>query len=77
MDSKVKQAIESGAKTYAALENIETGAFISAIETVFDTEAPYMDKVQLMDDVFDNTPAFEELREVFFDLLMINFSEIR
>lgn len=73
MDIKVKQAIESGAKTYASLENIETADFLKAIETAFDTEAPYMDKVQLMDDIFDNTPAFEELREVFFDLLMINF----
>lgn len=73
MDLKVKKAVEAGAKKYASLENIDCDSFVSAIESAFDTEAPFMDKVQLMDDVFDNTPAFEELREVFFDLLMINF----
>lgn len=73
MDAKVKSAVEAGAKIYASLENIDATSFLEAIENAFDADAPFMDKVQLMDDVFDNEQVFEELREVFFDLLMINF----
>ena len=73
MDLKVKNAIEAGAKAYASLENTDATSFLKAIESAFDAEAPFMEKVQLMDDVFDNEQAFEELREVCFDLLMINF----
>ncbi len=73
MDLKVKNAIEAGAKAYASLENTDATSFLKAIENAFNTEAPFMEKVQLMDDVFDNEQAFEELREVCFDLLMINF----
>lgn len=73
MDVKVKNAIEAGAKAYASLENINSDSFLAEIEKAFEAELPFMDKVQLMDDVFDNNQTFEELREVFFDLLMINF----
>lgn len=73
MDLKVKNAIEAGAKKYASLENTDTTTFLKAIEKAFDAEGAFMEKVQLVDDVFDNEQAFEELREVFFDLLMINF----
>lgn len=73
MDIKVKNAVEAGAKTYASLENIDTTTFLKAIENAFDAEVPFMEKIQLMDEVFDTEQSFEELREVFFDLLMINF----
>ncbi|MCI0919772.1 hypothetical protein [Sphingobacterium rhinopitheci] len=73
MDAKVKNAVEAGAKSYASLENIDATSFLKAIEAAFDADAPFMDKVQLMDDVFDNEQPFEELREIFFDLIMINF----
>jgi hypothetical protein len=43
------------------------------LEKVFDLEIPFMDKVTEMDAVFDDHQRFEELREVSFDLLMINF----
>lgn len=40
---------------------------------VFEGESGFMDKVAAMDAVFDEYPHFESLRELFFDLLMINF----
>lgn len=73
MDSKVKNAVEAGARSYASLENTDATSFLKAIEKAFDADAAFMDKVALMDEVFDTEQAFEELREVFFDLLMINF----
>ena len=40
---------------------------------VFSKEQGFLEKVEAFDAVFDESPSFEELREVFFDLLMINF----
>lgn len=73
MDLKVKNAIEAGVNAYASIENIDKKDFLVAIENAFQSDLPFMDKVQKMDDVFDEYQSFEELREVFFDLLMINF----
>lgn len=73
MDNKVKNALEAGVATYASLENIESAEFLSALKTTFALEAPFMTKVGAMDTVFDNHQSFEELRELSFDLLMINF----
>ena len=73
MDIKVQKAVEAGVNAYAGIENIEKDAFLAGIKIAFEFEAPFMDKVQKMDDVFDEHQAFEELRELFFDLLMINF----
>ncbi len=40
---------------------------------VFDLELGFLEKVDAFDAAFDEYPVFEELREVCFDLLMINF----
>lgn len=40
---------------------------------VFSKDLGFLQKVEEFDGAFDEHPAFEELREVFFDLLMINF----
>lgn len=73
MDVKVKNAITAAANTYAAIENIDSQDFLASLSGVFDLELPFMDKVQRMDQVFDDHQGFEELREISFDLLMINF----
>src|SRR5690606_7326153 len=73
MDGKVKQAFDAGIEAYAASEGIEASVFAGLLQTAVDKEAPFMDKVQALDDAFDNHPRFEELREVYFDLLMVNF----
>lgn len=73
MDIKVKNALEAGVTAYASLENTDSAGFQAALHQAFELEAPFMEKVEAMDDVFDDFQAFEELREVAFDLLMINF----
>lgn len=73
MDSKVKNALTAGVDTYAALEGLQGTDLLSSLTLVFDREAPFLDKVEQFDQVFDDHPRFEELREVGFDLLMINF----
>lgn len=73
MDLKVKNALEAGLLAYANGEGIDGKAFFSTLENIYDTEASFMDKVSLLDEAFDTNQQFEELREVAFDLLMINF----
>lgn len=73
MDLKVKNALEAGLLAYANEEGIDGKAFFSTLENIYDTEASFMDKVSLLDEAFDTNQQFEELREVAFDLLMINF----
>ncbi|MEO6977055.1 MAG: hypothetical protein ABI113_01715, partial [Mucilaginibacter sp.] len=47
--------------------------FTSVIGEVFDAEEDFMSKVAMLDEVFDDYPQLEVLREVFFDLLLVNF----
>lgn len=73
MDVKVKNAVSAGINTYANLEKIKIEGFEAAIEKAFDADVDFMTKLGQVDAVFDEYQKFEELREVFFDLLMINF----
>ncbi|MBP3943547.1 hypothetical protein J5U18_08235 [Sphingobacteriaceae bacterium WQ 2009] len=73
MDAKIQKAVEAGLKTYARIDNLQVEPLLSTIATAFDAEASYLEKVDLLDQAFDDAPQFEELREVFFDLLLINF----
>ncbi|PRD47507.1 hypothetical protein [Sphingobacterium haloxyli] len=73
MDAKVKKAFHAGIRTYAQTEGIDAGTFETALQQAFDKEAPFIEKVQALDEAFDNHQRFEELREICFDLLMVNF----
>lgn len=73
MDVKVNNAINAAVDAYGRIENIDSKEFLTSLCGVFDLELPFMDKVERMDQVFDDHQNFEELREVCFDLLMINF----
>lgn len=73
MEIKVKNAISSGVNSYAEIEGLNGGELLLKLENVFDADIPFMDKVMELDRVFDDQQSFEELREVCFDLLMINF----
>lgn len=73
MEAKVKSALVAGINRYAQTEGLDAQSILPALEEVFGKEIPFMDKVEEMDAVLDDQPHFEELREVCFDLLMINF----
>ncbi len=73
MDAKVKKAFDAGLLAYATAENIDRTDVSLALEQAFDKDAPFMEKVEALDQAFDDHQHFEELREVYFDLLMINF----
>ncbi len=73
MDAKVKKAFNAGIRTYAQTEGIDAETFEIALQQAFDKEAPFIEKVQALDEAFDDHQRFEELREIYFDLLMVNF----
>ena len=73
MEAKVKNALLSGVNAYAQSENIDANELIPALINAFELDASFMEKVSLLDAAFDDHQKFEELREVSFDLLMVNF----
>lgn len=77
MEANIKAAVAAGINTYGRVDNIETKSeFLTKVEHVFDTDAKYIDKLALLDEAFDDYPLFDELREVYVDLLLMNFFSI-
>jgi hypothetical protein len=73
MDDKVKNALESLFNTFTALENVSGQQELSKLNLIFNGDEDFMTKLMLMDQVFDDAPKLDALREVTFDLLLINF----
>ena len=73
MNSSVEQAIVASLDQFAAVNKIESLAIEQRLIEVFGKDMNFLEKVAEFDEVFDENPKFDELREVFFDLLMINF----
>lgn len=73
MDAKVKKALDTGIQLYAKIENIDAEPLQTALQKAFDKEVSFIDKVQALDEAFDDHQRFEELREIYFDLLLVNF----
>lgn len=73
MDNRVKKALVASLNKYAEVAAINVEGFETELIAAFELDVKFMDKVVAFDEVFDSHTKFEELREVFFDLLMINF----
>lgn len=73
MDQHVRKALETSLSFYAEIEALDANTMLARLIETFDSEKPYMEKVNGMDAAFDDNPQFEALREPVFDLLLINF----
>ena len=73
MNTKLKKAINVALEQFGKVNNYNTKDFSNALNTIFEADKPYLEKVAALDAAFDETRVFESLREVFFDLLLINF----
>ncbi|MEO5912114.1 MAG: hypothetical protein ABIP95_14580 [Pelobium sp.] len=73
MDIKVKNALESLFNTFSALENVTAQQELAQMSNIFEGDEDFMSKLTLMDQVFDESPKLDAIREVTFDLLLINF----
>ena len=74
MEANIKADVEAGILNYGKVDGISTAsAFLDKIIGVFDTEGTYLEKLELLDQSFDDYPLFDELREIYVDLLLMNF----
>ena len=73
MDNKVKNSLESLFNTFSALENVSGQQALRQLQNIFDSDEDFMSKLMLIDKVFDDFPQLDAIREVTFDLLLINF----
>ncbi|MDF2432796.1 MAG: hypothetical protein JWP44_2427 [Mucilaginibacter sp.] len=73
IDPKVKTATEAALIAFSKYNTFDAKPFTGAFTAVFASEEDFLSKAGMLDEVFDDYPPMEPLREVFFDLLMINF----
>jgi len=73
IDQKIQIAISESLIAFTKYGVFNAVPFTDSFIAAFETDKPFMDKVDDVDALFDDEPKLEPLREVFFDLLMINF----
>ncbi|KLT67466.1 hypothetical protein [Pedobacter sp. BMA] len=73
MDNRVKKALVASLNKYAEVSEINVEGFETELIAAFELDVNFLDKATAFDAVFDSHSSFEALREIFFDLLMVNF----
>lgn len=73
MNASINRAVSAALTQFASIVKEDYKLPLKALIGVFDLNRPYLEKVSALDSVFDDYPNFEPLRELFFDLLLINF----
>ncbi|MGI4020301.1 MAG: hypothetical protein ACRYFA_02240 [Janthinobacterium lividum] len=73
IDIKINKAIEAAFKYIKPVNPNNVEPIKGQILTVFGSELKFLQKVNAMDEVFNSNPKLEHLREIFFDLLLVNF----
>jgi len=73
MDQKIERAVKVGLQAYGQSEGNDYQELLDLLKSAFDAEKPFLQKIELMDAAFDEHMRFDELREVYFDLLLMNF----
>jgi len=73
IDPKIGSAVKAGLQAFSQNGNFDATQLTARFKDVFASDEDFLNKVDLLDGVFDDNPKVESLREVFFDLLMINF----
>ncbi len=73
IDPKIESAVSAALSAFSQYNSFDATQLESIFEEVLSSPVDFLSKVDLLDKVFDNNPKAEALREVFFDLLLINF----
>ncbi|WP_121202088.1 hypothetical protein [Mucilaginibacter gracilis] len=73
MDPQIQTALTSAVAVFAEKNELNTKAIQNDLIKVFSSDEDFLSKVDLLDAAFDDYPQMEALREVFFDLLLMNF----
>jgi hypothetical protein len=73
MNAKIQAAITTAISKFSVLNDLNEASINAEILNVFSAEDDFISKVESLDAFFDGYPQLEALREVFFDLLLMNF----
>jgi len=73
IDPKIEAASQAALSAFSHYNGFDASQLVTRFNDVFGSDEDFLSKVDLLDAVFDDYPQMEALREVFFDLLMINF----
>ncbi len=73
IDPTIKKAITASLQAFSQHTPINEAQFSQQLITVFEADDDFLTKARSLDAFFDDHAELEELREVFFDLLMVNF----
>ena len=73
IDPKIETALKAALTAFSRYTNVDTESLIARFQDVFASDEDFLSKADMLDEVFDDNPSVESLREVFFDLLMVNF----
>lgn len=73
IDPKIKKAIDAAFQYVQTVNPANAEPVKGQILAVFESELTFLQKVKGMDEVFNSNPKLEHLREIFFDLLLVNF----
>jgi hypothetical protein len=73
MNTRVKKSLNAALAQFSKINGADTEHFERELSIVFDADKTFLEKVASLDESFDQNPSLEPLREVFFDLLLINF----
>ncbi|MDB5134055.1 MAG: hypothetical protein JWP37_658 [Mucilaginibacter sp.] len=73
IDPKIESAIEAALTAFSRYNSFDAAQLTLRFYDVFASDDDFLSKVNSLDAAFDDYPQLEILREIFFDLLMINF----
>jgi hypothetical protein len=73
IDPKVESAVKAALAAFSKYGSFDAKPFTDIFADVFASDEDFLKKVARLDEVFDDYPKMESLREIFFDLLMVNF----
>ncbi|MDQ7949668.1 MAG: hypothetical protein REI78_09960 [Pedobacter sp.] len=73
MNNRVEQALVASLDQFAAAQNLDSLPIAQKLKEVFGKDLNFLEKVAEFDETFEQHPDFEPLKEIYFDLLMINF----
>jgi hypothetical protein len=73
MNKKVEQALSSAVGSFCQHVELNAPLLAGQVLNVFKGGEPFIEKVALLDRAFNDLPLADPLREIFFDLLLVNF----
>ena len=73
IDPKIESALKAALTAFSSYNHLDAASLIARFDDVFASDEDFLSKADMLDGVFDDNPNIESLREVFFDLLMVNF----